>query len=57
MKTKDAHYRILQAVQQAYAGQRDPIPDSDLDDEQPVTLLVGLNLGMLRRLDDIIRSL
>jgi hypothetical protein len=57
MMTIQAQYKILQAVQKAYIEQRDPIPDSDLDDEQPVTLSVRLTLGMLRRLSSIVDKL
>jgi hypothetical protein len=34
----------------AFKEQRDPIADSDLDDEQPVTLSVTLTLGEWRKL-------
>lgn len=40
---------VLQKVLAAYGSQRDPINDSDLDNEQPITLTVYLNLGELRR--------
>ena len=40
---------ILQKVLAAYGNQHDPINDSDLDNEQPITLTVYLNLGELRR--------
>lgn len=42
---------VTAAVVKAYREQRDPIPDSDLDDEQPVTLMVAFDLGTLRKLD------
>jgi hypothetical protein len=40
---------VLQKVLAAYSSQRDPINDSDLDNEQPITLTVYLSLGELRR--------
>ena len=36
-------------IVRAFVEQRDPIADSDLDDEQPVTLQVTLTLGEWRR--------
>ena len=39
---------IVKAIQTAYDEQRDPIPDSDLDSEQPLTLNVSLTLGDVR---------
>ena len=33
----------------AFNAQRDPIADSDLDDEQPVTISVTLTLGEWRK--------
>jgi hypothetical protein len=36
---------VVSKVVEAYRKQRDPIPDSDLDNEQPVTLLVSTTLG------------
>lgn len=33
----------------AFEAQRDPIADSDLDDEQPVTISVSLTLGEWRK--------
>lgn len=39
---------ILQKVLAAYGNQRDPINDSDLDNEQPISLSVHMTLGELR---------
>lgn len=36
-------------IVRAFVEQRDPIADSDLDDEQPITLQVTLTLGEWRR--------
>ena len=33
----------------AFDNQRDPIADSDLDDEQPITLTIHTRLGFIRR--------
>lgn len=44
--------RIIEDVRKAYA-ERDKthaIPDSDLDDEQPITLYVRTTLGDMRKL-------
>lgn len=41
---------VLQKVLAAYGSQRDPINDSDLDNEQPITLTVYMTLGDLRRM-------
>jgi hypothetical protein len=40
---------LLQKVLAAYGSQRDPINDSDLDNEQPISLTVYCTLGELRR--------
>jgi hypothetical protein len=40
------HRQVIAAYE---AGDRD-IPDSDLDDEQPITLLVRTTLGEVRRI-------
>lgn len=40
---------ILAAIMLAFAQQRGPIPDSDLDDEQPISLNILLTLGDVRR--------
>ena len=40
---------VLQKVLAAYGSQRDPINDSDLDNEQPISLQVYLTLGEVRR--------
>ncbi len=41
---------IERTVLRAYETDREPIGDSDLDDDQPVTLLIRTTLGDLRRL-------
>jgi hypothetical protein len=41
---------VAQRVLAAYGSQRDDINDSDLDDEQPLSLNVYLTLGDIRRL-------
>lgn len=41
---------IKRHVLKAYVEQRAPLPDSDLDNEQPVTLHVRTTLGDLRKL-------
>lgn len=38
----------IQRMLAAYGSQRDPINDSDLDNEQPITLSVHLDLGTIR---------
>ena len=48
-KVNPAIALILQALL-AYS-ERDPISDSDLDDEQPITLTVHTRLGVMRALD------
>lgn len=40
---------IIAAVLLAAGQQRDPIPDSDLDDAQPISLNIRLTLGDVRR--------
>ena len=44
---------VLQKVLAAYGSQRDPVNDSDLDNEQPIALSVYLTLGELRRIPSI----
>ena len=39
---------VMQKVLAAYGSQRDPINDSDLDNEQPISLTVYMTLGELR---------
>lgn len=41
---------VLQKVLAAYGSQRDPINDSDLDNEQPIALHVYLTLGEIRKM-------
>lgn len=41
---------ITEEILWSFARQRDPIPDSDLDNEQPITLTVTFRLGDLRKL-------
>lgn len=41
-------HALLAAVVQAGEDQRHPIPDSDLDDEQPISLDIRITLGELR---------
>lgn len=47
-------FNLTAAILRAFNEQRDPIPDSDLDNEQPVTLSVTFNLGDLRKLRAIV---
>lgn len=42
--------RLLSAILVAAREQRDPIPDSDLDNEQPISLNIRLTLGDAREL-------
>ncbi len=42
-------HALLTAVVVAGEIQRDAIPDSDLDDEQPITLTIRCTLGQLRQ--------
>lgn len=41
----------------AYADAKREIPDSDLDNEQPITLTIRTTLGEIRRLQRIHRNL
>ena len=41
---------VLRKVVAAYEAQRDQISDSDLDDEQPITLKIDLTLGDVRKM-------
>lgn len=43
-----AAVNVLQRVLAAYGSQRDDINDSDLDNEQPISLSVYLSLGDIR---------
>lgn len=45
-----ATLNVVQRVLAAYGSQRDDINDSDLDDEQPLSLNVSLTLGDIRRI-------
>lgn len=45
-----AMHPVCKAVLAAFEAQRDPIPDSDLDDEQPISLNVRLTLGDVRKM-------
>ena len=45
----DATLNTIQRVLAAYGSQRDDINDSDLDDEQHLSLTVSLTLGDIRR--------
>jgi len=47
---------ILNKLIAAYDQQRDPIPDSDLDNEQPISLTVRLELGDIRMAHHLVRS-
>lgn len=46
---KRARDAIMLATLLAFETQRDPIGDSDLDDEQPITLTVTTRLGFVRK--------
>lgn len=46
----------LQRILAAYGSQRDDIGDSDLDDEQPITLSVSLMLGHIRAARHTVRE-
>lgn len=50
MTNTKAHEELLAAILLAYRQQH-PLPDSDLDDEQPVALSVRTTLGHLRALE------
>lgn len=41
----------------AYADAKREIPDSDLDNEQPITLIIRTTLGEIRRLRRVHRNL
>lgn len=47
---KAARDAVMLATILAFEQQRDPIGDSDLDDEQPITLTIQTRLGFLRRM-------
>lgn len=42
-------HALLRSVVKAGEIQRDPISDSDLDDEQSITLTISCTLGQLRQ--------
>jgi hypothetical protein len=46
--------QVLQKILAAYGNQRDPIGDSDLDNEQPISLHVHITLGEIRRVRDAV---
>ena len=46
---------VIQRVLAAYGSQRDHINDSDLDDQQPISLQVHLSLGDIRRIRMMVR--
>lgn len=50
-------HALLYAVVLAGEIERDPIPDSDLDDEQPISLRIGITLGELRQARAALTSL
>lgn len=41
---------LFQKVLAAYGSQRDKINDSDLDDEQPISLTIRMTLGDVKRI-------
>lgn len=43
-------FSVLRKVLVAYEAQRDQISDSDLDDEQPITLRLDFTLGDIRKM-------
>lgn len=49
--------RLREIVAAAFTEQRDPIPDSDLDNEQPISLTIRLTLGDARKADVALRKL
>ena len=51
----EATLNVVQRVLAAYGSQRDNINDSDLDDEQPLSLQVYLSLGDIRRARMMVR--
>ncbi len=50
-----ATLNVVQRVLAAYGSQRDDINDSDLDDEQPLSLNVCLTLGDIRKMRMMVR--
>ncbi len=48
---KEAEQAIILQALLAYKQQRDPIGDSDLYAEQPITISVTTRLGVMRNLD------
>lgn len=54
-KMDHATLNVVQRVLAAYGSQRDSINDSDLDDEQPLSLQVRLTLGDIRRIRMMVR--
>jgi hypothetical protein len=46
---------LLQRVLAAYGSQHDHIGDSDLDDEQPISLTVSCRLGDVRKARNFVR--
>lgn len=53
---KDARDAVMLATILAFEQQRDPVGDSDLDDEQPITLTVRTRLGFIRRAQSLYGS-
>lgn len=50
MKTsKSARDAIMMQILLAFEQQRDEISDSDLDDEQPISLRIQTRLGFIRK--------
>lgn len=45
----EALVNVVQRTLAAYGTQRDDVGDSDLDNEQPIVLMVRMTLGDLRR--------
>jgi hypothetical protein len=56
----NAFHRIAHPIPRkliaAYDEQRDAIPDSDLDNEQPITLTVHLTIGDIRLARQVVRT-
>ncbi len=55
-KLEAARNLLIAEVMEAFRLQRDDIPDSALDNEQPVSLWLGTSLGTLRKVRMLVNA-